>query len=243
MFIEEYYKFNKKQNVKYIHIVCDKCNRVNEDVKSRFKDLSYSLCNSCFLPEHLCSNLCHEVERLCSKCNTKKFLSFFPIKKLNKNGHYTICKKCHSNLYKNFAGQLKEANKNHDCQILNCTNKQKYCSFCKSNHKLSWFGLNIISKSGHDDCPLKRYIYSAKKRNLIFTIESLFFELVRKECFYCGYYRENFLNGIDRKNNNEGYTASNVAPCCSMCNKAKGSFRFEEWNKWLTRIKNHPGKR
>lgn len=56
--------------------------------------------------------------------------------------------------------------------------------------------------------------------------------LIRQHCTYCGSFPRNripfkqfiFLyQGIDRKNNAEGYTKGNTVPCCLRCNSVKGS--------------------
>lgn len=48
-----------------------------------------------------------------------------------------------------------------------------------------------------------------------------------------------FTNGLDRVNNDKGYSANNVVPCCAICNSAKSDHSEEEWNAWLDRIAEH----
>lgn len=64
-----------------------------------------------------------------------------------------------------------------------------------------------------------------------------FWAMILKPCHYCGrepYNRTKFnlksgqsdedqmlYNGIDRVNNNVGYTKSNSVPCCKFCNHMK----------------------
>lgn len=85
-----------------------------------------------------------------------------------------------------------------------------------------------------------RYKTNAIKRNYKFELDlNQFKQLISKECYYCGEKESNtfklkngyFLryNGIDRKNNNEGYTESNSVSCCSVCNKAKMTLSCEEF--------------
>ena len=63
-------------------------------------------------------------------------------------------------------------------------------------------------------------------------------------CFYCGQLpsREKVTrgnngsfvyNGIDRKDNNKGYSIDNVVSCCSICNRAKHTILFNEFIQWL----------
>jgi len=74
------------------------------------------------------------------------------------------------------------------------------------------------------------YVKGAKKRGISFSLsKSLFQELIMKSCFYCDYYKESEVNGIDRLNNQEGYIEENVVPCCETCNVLKGSQHPQEF--------------
>ena len=71
-----------------------------------------------------------------------------------------------------------------------------------------------------------------------------FQELSIQNCFYCGCKPTNmrqdttkmrkgvtrqFLNGIDRIDNNIGYIEGNVRACCEDCNKAKRNLSEEQF--------------
>lgn len=43
-------------------------------------------------------------------------------------------------------------------------------------------------------------------------------------------------NGLDRLDNTKGYTKDNVAPCCTVCNSAKGTLTVTEFSEWVERI-------
>ncbi len=45
-----------------------------------------------------------------------------------------------------------------------------------------------------------------------------------------------FVNGLDRKDNNKGYTSGNLVPCCLQCNGAKSDYSLKEFQKWIRRI-------
>ena len=101
----------------------------------------------------------------------------------------------------------------------------------------------------------------AKARNIEFllTIEKTI-ELLKQNCFYCGKspsniynvrlrnraknkYASNYskefeilYNGIDRVNNNEGYTLNNVVTCCTQCNTAKLNYSEKEFKEWIINI-------
>jgi len=77
-------------------------------------------------------------------------------------------------------------------------------------------------------------------------------ELLVQPCHYCGAQPETRtsyrkfngkipINGIDRSNNDIGYTTGNCVPCCKQCNRAKGSLKREEFLLWARRVvKFHP---
>jgi len=74
------------------------------------------------------------------------------------------------------------------------------------------------------------YVKGAKKRDINFTLKkNTFNELILNPCFYCNYIQEGEVNGIDRIDNNKGYTDDNVVTCCQTCNEAKGSQHPQEF--------------
>ena len=71
--------------------------------------------------------------------------------------------------------------------------------------------------------------------------------LTKQPCHYCGaepaqiarHVDHNGVyvyNGIDRIDNNEGYTIDNVVPCCKMCNSAKSTSTVSEFESWIVRV-------
>ena len=94
------------------------------------------------------------------------------------------------------------------------------------------------------------YKNRAKKRGYIFDLtEEQFFSLTQKDCYYCGAKPNNIskylgcsgdylYNGIDRINNNGGYTIDNVVPCCKICNMAKNNLTLQEYKDWIKRSYN-----
>lgn len=95
------------------------------------------------------------------------------------------------------------------------------------------------------------YKKQAEQRNLDFklTYDELD-NITNLPCFYCGieksrmintecrykHNEENKCNGIDRKNNELGYTKENSVPCCTICNRGKNSMKLEEWNNYLNNL-------
>lgn len=97
----------------------------------------------------------------------------------------------------------------------------------------------------------RTYQHSAKKRKLEWSIDTdNFLNITKKICFYCGIEPQQVIkvnshsqpytyNGLDRKDNNVGYTVANVVPCCKHCNYAKFTFSHEGFIDWLKRAYNH----
>lgn len=95
------------------------------------------------------------------------------------------------------------------------------------------------------------YIDSAKRRKLPFELSfEQFINLTQQNCHYCNAELENFhlnhgsisgfsYNGIDRKDNTKGYTLENSLPCCTNCNKAKGTMSYDEFISWGKKLGNH----
>ena len=93
------------------------------------------------------------------------------------------------------------------------------------------------------------YKQSSKRRKHNFELsEDQFFQLIMKECYYCGaesckfnwnpkfLNREFRCNGIDRVNNSLGYFLDNCVPCCTICNMSKKGLTTQEWKTWLERV-------
>lgn len=80
----------------------------------------------------------------------------------------------------------------------------------------------------------KRYARQCRRRNVYWELDlELFQKLTSLACDYCGKppmqkSRSYTYNGLDRKNNKQGYTKENVTPCCSECNFIKGKLLTHE---------------
>lgn len=121
-----------------------------------------------------------------------------------------------------------------DCNLIMLANNRK---------KTKEEGLHFKLPSGeasfnHLFCTYKN---NARNRNRIFTLTKEQFRILTKSnCTYCnrvpemyfgeiennGYY---MYNGIDRKNNSEGYTTENSLSCCSPCNKLKHILGYQQF--------------
>lgn len=98
---------------------------------------------------------------------------------------------------------------------------------------------------------LSRHKAQAKERNLeqALTDEQII-ELHKGNCHYCGappsqtWFRPRnngsyIYNGIDRVDNNKGYTIMNTVSCCWNCNKAKDTQTYDEFLSHIKRIHSH----
>ena len=70
------------------------------------------------------------------------------------------------------------------------------------------------------------YKGNAKIRNIKFnlTLENII-KYIDSNCYYCN---DNNSKGIDRVDNNKGYTINNCVPCCKFCNIMKNNYSIEE---------------
>ena len=91
------------------------------------------------------------------------------------------------------------------------------------------------------------YKKRAKKNGYIFELEFAYFKsLISSSCFYCNSkpLRSHnvhggdiiYVNGVDRVNNELGYTIGNSVSCCFDCNNIKSNYNLEELNKNKERL-------
>lgn len=106
-----------------------------------------------------------------------------------------------------------------------------------------------------EDCSFNRifnyYKSNARKKRLEFRLSIDDFKiLLKNKCFYCGCDPSNILehekirgefkyNGIDRIDNNEGYTPNNVVTCCKECNYKKKDQSYNDFIEWIKRVFNN----
>jgi len=99
----------------------------------------------------------------------------------------------------------------------------------------------------------KRTVYRyyerhAEKLKKKFELSFNYFGIITQQnCYYCGAKPSNIqkthndngdfvYNGIDRKNNNLGYTKRNCVPCCKICNIAKNKQTKREFYNWVKKV-------
>lgn len=106
----------------------------------------------------------------------------------------------------------------------------------------------------------RKYRIGAGQRGLEFRLsEEQFKSLVTSSCHYCNsepklvsycpkqrtseaFERSKFThNGVDRIDSNFGYTAGNCVPCCTICNKGKGTLSYSEFTEYLSKVARFKG--
>lgn len=99
---------------------------------------------------------------------------------------------------------------------------------------------------------IRGYKRGATTRKLEWNISNEIVEsLFNSPCYYCGtkyscsmqeaYGPPYLYNGIDRVNNNLGYTKDNIVSCCKNCNRAKSDLTIEDFENWLGNIRSYNG--
>lgn len=99
---------------------------------------------------------------------------------------------------------------------------------------------------------LDKYKRSAALRHLVWGLtDREFFTLIQRPCHYCGQPPSRPLpkllrnrptnagfayNGVDRKNNDDGYAIENTVPCCTACNRFKRAMSYEQFIAYLDRV-------
>lgn len=98
---------------------------------------------------------------------------------------------------------------------------------------------------------VKSYKKNINHKNLKWDLNIKdFIELLKNNCFWCGdlpsktrvhtRYRGLIkLNGIDRKNNNEGYNKKNCVTCCKTCNYMKRNLSPRKFKNHIAKIYKH----
>lgn len=96
----------------------------------------------------------------------------------------------------------------------------------------------------------RTYVRNARLKNREFLLsEGQFKELVEGDCYYCGnnptqiiknnWDTGEFLyNGIDRVDNDKGYSVDNCVSCCKLCNFEKSDYPIQEFSEWVVKVYN-----
>lgn len=154
--------------------------------------------------------------------------------------------------------EIDESNKrNHIWKtICDCGNEKITNSYCLKYNKTTSCGCyqkeRFLQSSIKytNDIALNGLVYEyklgAKRRNLEFNLtHEQVKEISSNNCYYCDatpfcIKRVNkhsiTYNGIDRVDNNKGYTIDNVVSCCKICNTAKHDLSYNDFIDWVKRL-------
>lgn len=111
-------------------------------------------------------------------------------------------------------------------------NKQKIVEKRKIRYQLTKYKISNRFKN------LK---HAAKRRKIEFCLTlDQFKELTNLNCYYCNNEIKSTIAGLDRINNNKGYSIDNVLPCCKECNYIRGyKLTVEETKVVITALLNY----
>jgi hypothetical protein len=101
------------------------------------------------------------------------------------------------------------------------------------DHRLKYH--SDISLAG-TSCDFVKYSINAERRNKDFEISEKFFDkITKRSCYLCGFSSELGV-GIDRFNNEIGYTEKNCKPCCNYCNYMKRDSNYLDFLDHIKKI-------
>ncbi len=133
--------------------------------------------------------------------------------------------------------------KRRKCSFKGCRRVPKAKGFCHNHWTRQWrlnnpektkaifkkyYQTHAQEEAARRQTPRNRYSHAkgrAKYRGLSFRLSlRKYTELIQKPCYYCNDYfpRVTTSTGLDRIDNNRGYTKDNVLPCCASCNRTRG---------------------
>ncbi len=134
-----------------------------------------------------------------------------------------------------------------------CGKEKILCYHSVKSGKTTSCGCKRINEAIEKKAGLKvlynTYKSGAKKRGYDFTLSiETFAKMTSKNCYYCGIKPSNSVqsysthstyiyNGLDRVDNQKGYSEENIVPCCKLCNRAKSDLTYEEFINWINRLK------
>ncbi len=125
----------------------------------------------------------------------------------------------------------------------------KSCGCLRKEFRVKWVKSHTLDYeiSAFNEC-YSQYQSSAKRRNYSFELtKEEFKHIITQPCIYCGDNLGNMktnkvgngnfkYTGIDRYDNEGGYTLENSVPCCSVCNRIKTNMSITELENQLQKI-------
>lgn len=140
--------------------------------------------------------------------------------------------------YKEYREKNKEKHKNY-IRLYRLKNKEQYIKSNRIWREKNRDKIRIYDEKRRKNPEVRyqKYISGAKVRGYEFSLTiDLFKKIIEGNCYYCG---QSDKIGIDRKDNNIGYTELNSLPCCWSCNKFKRSLSFDFFIENCKKIAKH----
>ena len=136
----------------------------------------------------------------------------------------------------------------------NCVSCCTMCNFMKGSYDIDYFYKkieHILTYNGNikgnycyelmcdiSGTPYSKYKYRARKKGIAFDItKERYNKMIQSPCYICGKegnHKHN--NGIDRIDNQQGYTITNIHACCSECNYMKRDYDMNVWIDKMSKI-------
>ena len=154
------------------------------------------------------------ISRICTVCRQEKDLNVSNFYKA-KHGAY------------GFQSACKDCKKSHQAAWLSTPEgKATYLKYAKKHRGKPGYNEKHRAYRDTPKAQWNAYLKGAERRGLAFdfTVEEFTEVFWQKPCSYCGDPIRTV--GVDRVNNEEGYTKTNAVPCCKMCN-----FMKLKWNR------------
>ena len=176
--------------------------------------------------------------KICNACGIEKLETEFPAGGGNyADGYYSSCRICRSLRAETARASIVEK------QCLTCRIAKPASEFWKAIYKLD--GLqNECRACTSADLSYRFQGYRrrpSKYRQTSFELTlAQFDKITSSPCAYCGQKSPGVQYvGIDRIDNDRGYTLDNCAPCCEICNRMKLTMRAEAFMAHVRRICTH----
>ncbi len=169
-------------------------------------------------------------KKICGKCKKEKCVTDFYKAKSRKDGYRWSCKECENKSNNARESKYKDTRKKYRKTENYKFIKRRY--FLDNKEKLlkdnkKWW--NTLNGR------LASYKRSAIVRNIDWDLSDEQFKLFwQRECFYCNNQIETI--GIDRRDNQIGYSMDNCVSCCEVCNRMKWILGEEEFYSHILKI-------
>ena len=161
--------------------------------------------------------------RICTKCKKNKPLTCFYKQRGGKSGHRALCKKCSE------AG--KRAYEVRCPEKVTESRRKTYLKYRDQRLEKSRAWSHTLKGR------YSSYRKGAHQRDLIFELTlNNFAQLTSQYCAYCGQLPEQNYVGVDRIENDRGYSLENCVPCCGFCNYVKSSLSVKELQKHISKV-------